>query len=107
MSHANEHTVYMFGWGVYEGDKQRPVGSPGILGPVESPEATKEKVRNILTEGASEKMIEDATEALLNNPCIKLDNGKLVWGAQCWWGPEEQINKSIGTRKVVFIDVPS
>lgn len=25
------------------------------------------------------------------NPKIKLDNGSIVWGCQCWWGPEEEI----------------
>ena len=22
----------------------------------------------------------------IENPCIKLDSGKYVWGFQCWWG---------------------
>lgn len=36
------------------------------------------------------------------NPCIKLDNGQKVWGFESWWGPEEQVKKSIGTRQVVI-----
>lgn len=24
------------------------------------------------------------------NPKIELDNGDIVWGYQCWWGPEEK-----------------
>lgn len=23
------------------------------------------------------------------NPKIELDNGKTVWGIECWWGPED------------------
>lgn len=26
------------------------------------------------------------------NPCIKLDDGRTVWGYQCWWGPESMID---------------
>jgi hypothetical protein len=26
-------------------------------------------------------------------PKIELDNGRIVWGYQCWWGPQEKIEK--------------
>lgn len=29
------------------------------------------------------------------NPKIQLDNGKQVWGCECWWGPEAQVMESI------------
>ena len=25
------------------------------------------------------------------NPKLVLDNGDVVWGCECWWGPEEEI----------------
>jgi hypothetical protein len=25
------------------------------------------------------------------NPKIVLDSGDVVWGCECWWGPEEQV----------------
>lgn len=25
------------------------------------------------------------------NPKIKLDDGQVVWGCECWWGSEDQI----------------
>jgi hypothetical protein len=28
------------------------------------------------------------------NPRIRLDNGDVVWGFQCWWGAEEKFYKS-------------
>ncbi len=31
----------------------------------------------------------------VKNPCIKLDNGKYVWGFQCWWGSIEQVKKNL------------
>lgn len=27
------------------------------------------------------------------NPRIDLDNGKTVWGCECWWGDEEAVKK--------------
>jgi len=39
------------------------------------------------------------------NPKIQLDNGQIVWGYQCWWGPEEQIKKHIGERHVNVVPV--
>jgi len=29
------------------------------------------------------------------NPKIKLDSGLVVWGCECWWGPEEKIKAQI------------
>lgn len=27
------------------------------------------------------------------NPCILLDNGKYVWGMECWWGDLDKFNE--------------
>lgn len=41
-----------------------------------------------------------------SNPKIKLDNGDIVWGYQCWWGPTERIkNEFIGSRNVVIVPI--
>jgi hypothetical protein len=37
----------------------------------------------------------------IDNPRIKLDSGDIVWGRECWWGPEEKVKESIGGRTVV------
>ncbi len=39
------------------------------------------------------------------NPRITLDNGKIVWGYECWWGPEERMKKSISNRTVINVDI--
>lgn len=41
----------------------------------------------------------------ITNPQIKLDNGKLVWGCECWWGPEDKVKEMIGDRKVINVEV--
>ena len=37
------------------------------------------------------------------NPKIQLDDGGIVWGQECWWGPEEQVKKQIGDRKIITV----
>lgn len=34
------------------------------------------------------------------NPCIRLDSGEKVYGAECWWGEEERVRAYIGGRSV-------
>ena len=29
------------------------------------------------------------------NSKITLDNGEVVWGCECWWGPEEEVKQKI------------
>ena len=107
---ADQDHIYLYGFGVYEGDFIQPTGTLGILGPARSIEQTKEKVRSYLTEAHPNDAIEEDTiaeiaESLLKNPRIKLDNGKTVWGCQCWWGPEEQLEEQYGDREIIFVDI--
>jgi hypothetical protein len=30
---------------------------------------------------------------VIDNPRITLDNGQIVWGAECWWGAEEMVKQ--------------
>lgn len=39
------------------------------------------------------------------NPKIVLDNGKVVWGCECWWGSEDKIKRMIGTKQVIPVDI--
>lgn len=79
ISHADDYTVYLFGFGVYEGDSV-PEGLTSDFG----------------------KALQDAN---VPNPCIKLDSGRTVYGCECWWGPEDKITEIIGTREVVHVDI--
>lgn len=42
----------------------------------------------------------------LDNPRITLDNGQVVFGAQCWWGPEELTKQKFNGRPVEMVPVP-
>lgn len=79
ISSADQEVVYLFGYGTYQGEEVPP---PGVrfagmeLHTLDRP-----------------------------NPKILLDSGKVVWGYECWWGPEARIRESIGTRRVVELDI--
>lgn len=52
-----------------------------------------------------DKPLFDKPGALLN-PKITLDNGKVVWGCECWWGPEDNIKAKVSSFKtVVEVDI--
>lgn len=40
------------------------------------------------------------------NPCVELDNGKIIWGYQCWWGDADRVEKEIiKDKKVNIVEV--
>ena len=42
------------------------------------------------------------------NPRIRLDNGQIVWGMQCWWGEiDSHYEKMSAARKVTVVPVKS
>ena len=84
---ANEKVVNLFGYGVYDGE-HIPIFDP--LG------VTIEEFRDAVGDDKAD---------FPTNPRITLDSGDIVWGYECWWGPEEEVKKMIGDREVVMVDV--
>jgi len=40
------------------------------------------------------------------NPKIELDNGDVVWGCECWWGPEDMIDENLNRfEHIIHISV--
>lgn len=74
MASANKEEVHFFGYGVYEGDEVPPKNIMGPLGYMPLP-----------------------------NPKILLDSGEIIWGCECWWGPEERMKQELGNRRVLPI----
>lgn len=72
---ATEKEVKFLGWGIYEGDFVPP--------------------KNIGLSGA----------AGIENPRIKLDNGKIVWGCECWWGGVEHVKRHLEGKKIIEVDI--
>lgn len=39
------------------------------------------------------------------NPTIKLDNGEIVFGCECWWGPVDRCKKNWEGMRYVTVPV--
>jgi hypothetical protein len=78
--------------------------------PEDKAEAKRAQTRKVLTEERAKPVEERIQELYLqafgSNPCIELDSGDTVWGAQCWWGPEERLDEKVQGREVVLVPVP-
>lgn len=82
--------VHLLGFGVYDGDFEPPFGPMGT---------TKAKSDAVIAELKAEGRV--AADYAFTNPRITLDDGRVVWGAQCWWGAEETVRARIGDRTVI------
>lgn len=80
---ANDQEIHLIGYGVYEGDKP-PIGDPDA----EPVGWMVDARRKLIAEGRIKQ--EDWT-----NPKIRLDNGSVVWGCECWWGSEGKTKKAV------------
>jgi hypothetical protein len=89
---ADDEEVRLLGYGVYDGEHEPPFGPMG---------ATKEEYEEVISEMKAQGQLPDNWECF-KNPRIMLDDGRVVWGAQCWWGPESVVRSRIGTRRVVM-----
>jgi len=71
--------VYLYGFGTYEGDEAPDKEAQGVKG------------LSALCGG--------------KNPKILLDNGKVVWGCECWWGPEEKFYEKFANAQIIEVDI--
>ncbi len=86
----DDGTVQFFGYGVYEG--------------FHTPEADVLILGTPFAELAAEIGGDFATK--YTNPRIKLDSGAYVYGAECWWGPEDKVKEALAKHKgTVLVDI--
>lgn len=78
---SNEEHINFLGWGEYVGDEVPPADTD------------------------PESFLQMLHDNGIPNPKIVLDNGSVVWGCQCWWGPEQKMLEWIDSRKLVIVDV--
>jgi hypothetical protein len=95
--------TYLLGFGIYQGVDLQPEDLfPGV-------EARRQEV---MAELGLPSKIEDLSKdqrdmfiKLVGNPKILLDNGKVVWGAECWWGPEAEFKKRFAKETIINADI--
>lgn len=87
---ANDTTVSLLGFGTYVGDEvpPTPVGMYALFA------ETWEEWDN----GIDALKTPHITGLRPTNCKIVLDDGEVVWGAECWWGPEETYATFRGDR---------
>ena len=76
---SNNESVEFLGYGVYEGD-EIPINAVGQIA-----EIIKE-VGNL-------------------NAKLKLDDGSIVYGCECWWGAEEKVKTILKDRVVNLVSI--
>ncbi len=74
---SKDKVVELLGFGIYEGDFDPELDTTKAVG----------------------FMAEMRKGLGLSNPRIRLDSGQVVWGCECWWGPESKIQHEIETWK--------
>jgi hypothetical protein len=84
---------------------------------VESGEITQEEADEQI-QYAADRRAEDLATPMIErverlhrqvskNPKIELDHGGVVWGYQCWWGPEAEMRDRVYKGRIIeFIDPP-
>jgi len=82
-----EGKARLFGYGVYEGDYK--------VGDEESDPMPVGDVAELSGVLGGEVM----------NPRIRLDNGDVVWGCECWWGPEDAVKRTLEDYEVEMVDI--
>jgi hypothetical protein len=96
--------VRLLGYGVFKGSlvPPRPIGLTAMIAPEEarvSWEAYWEWYRQDADPEVTLEQIQ------LPNPCITLDSGVEIWGAECHWGDEDVIRRKIEKADCEVIDV--
>ena len=83
---GNSTEVHLLGFGVYDGEHVPPFGPMG---------APMEFINEMKQKG------ELPADWEFKNPRITLDDGRVVWGCQCWWGAEASIANDPRERVIV------
>ena len=48
---------------------------------------------------------DELLDGVLSSPKIVLDDGKVVWGLECWWFHEDALKRAAAEREVIKVDI--
>lgn len=88
--------LHLLGYGVYAG-KVVPPHPIGIMGVDHDSWESLAEWMNAEPDAAKPMHGGDwtADDVKMGNPLVRLDSGVEVWGAECWWGPEEKVKATV------------
>lgn len=98
-------TLYIYGFGVYEGNFLPPavnIDDEVELCTSEYLASQKDDPEN--TPPMDADSIRAMVVECMQNPRIKLDDGKVVWGYECWWMPESDFSGE-KHKTIVKVDI--
>jgi hypothetical protein len=95
---SDEDSVKLYGYGTYVGDFEAPLGPFGV----EWEDFDRMSLETLGQEAFNLRMADGILHP--KNPKIVLDSGRVVWGMECWWGPEERVKETIGNRKIIDVE---
>lgn len=93
ISHNDGPVVYIFGYGTFEGYFLPPFVD--LAKAIEEVQADYRDAQTVIPDLPAVLPNETAVTMLLlehGNPRIKLEDGKTVWGYECWWRPAESFD---------------
>lgn len=102
---SNDHEVRLLGYGVYAG-MAVPPDDLVFLGITRA--EMREQYRQALVANRTDLSPEEQEQlllVLLQSPKLVLDDGQVVWGCECWWGPEEHVLRSIAGKTVRLVTI--
>lgn len=109
---SNNNVVKVLGFGVFSG-YEKPPEPPGYCTFEEYSEVMREQ-KDIPAEQLTDHNLKGGYDLYIKrisrpNPKLTLDDGRVVWGFQCWWGPESEIKKRffVGGVTVLWVDLES
>ncbi len=95
---VEDNVVRFLGYGVYEGNFEYPGTAM---------KSFEETHPSFLQTWTPEQL--DEARQLFNafryNPRIKLDNGDVVWGRECWWAPEEEVKERLEGQTIIMCKI--
>ncbi len=83
--------VHFYGYGVYDGDHEVPCDVISM---------TQEEYNELIADLKSDGTVPH--DYVMKSPRITLDDGRTVWGSQCWWMTEDAVRSLIDAASEVI-----
>src|SRR5438270_186642 len=98
---TNDGVVKFLGFGTYLGEfiPDRPMGVTAWMIEADDWDEGIEKALRLYAGEFTREQLERALKR--PNPKLQLDNGDVVWGAECWWGSEEEVTQQLALARAV------
>ncbi len=84
--------VHFYGFGVYDGEYEPPCDVLGM-----KQEEYDEFIADLKSADVAPQ------DYVLTSPRITLDDGRLVWGARCWWASEKEVRKLLKNHEIILV----